>query len=331
MTPAPPLSLARVSLLDVARAVGVSHVAVSLALRGDRRISTRRRSEIQAAAERLGYRPDPMLSSLAAYRQTKHPVTISATVAWLNQWKDPKSLYRLHEFDAYWHGARTAADRLGYRVEEFVVDGEMTGDRLQRILTTRGVRGILIPPHTEGLELSGFDWSQFSIVRFGISVKQPRAHVVTSDQMNCAVTSRVFDRKTGGNFRAGYLSTQDALAPKPRRLPPLFLEDETTLRAADRLRAWLKTAAPDAVISTQPVLATLLAKIGWKVPRDVGVAALSVLDGNFDCGVDQNSSEIGSVAMRTLAGLIHQNERGIPNYCRRILVEGRWVEGSSLP
>jgi len=35
--------------------------------------------------------------------------------------------------------------------------------------------------------------------------------------------------------------------------------------------------------------------------------------------------------MATLAGLIHQNERGIPQYCRRILVEGRWVDGTSLP
>jgi len=47
--------------------------------------------------------------------------------------------------------------------------------------------------------------------------------------------------------------------------------------------------------------------------------------------VDQNSYETGGVAMRTLAGLIHQNERGIPQYCRRILVEGRWIDGASLP
>ena len=42
--------------------------------------------------------------------------------------------------------------------------------------------------------------------------------------------------------------------------------------------------------------------------------------------VDQNSLETGQVAMRTVAGLIQQNERGIPRFCRRILVEGRWVE-----
>ena len=61
------------------------------------------------------------------------------------------------------------------------------------------------------------------------------------------------------------------------------------------------------------------------------LATLSLLDGNFDSGVDQNSEEIGRVAVRTLAGLIHQNERGIPRYCRRILVEGRWRDGTNLP
>jgi len=88
-------SPARVSLRDVARAVGVSHMAVSLALRDDPRVSEARRREIRAKAEQLGYRPDPMLSSLAAYRNTRRSTTVRATVAWLNQWADPRALRRL--------------------------------------------------------------------------------------------------------------------------------------------------------------------------------------------------------------------------------------------
>jgi len=338
-----------VSLRDVARSIGASHTAVSLALRDSPRVSAKRRREIQTEAERLGYRPDPMLTSLAAYRQAKRPVIIGSTIAWINQWKNPRALYRLHEFEAYWKGAQEAASRLGYRLEEFLLNAEMTGARLQRILLARGVRGILIPPHADGaLAISDFDWSHFSVVRLGISVQYPRAHVVTSDQMNCSalalervlkqgyrrvgyVSSRHFDRRTGGNFRAGFLSSQDALVPAKRQVLPLFLEEETTPACARRLRAWIKSAAPDAIISTLPELASLLQLIGCNVPRDIAVATLSVLDGNFDCGVDQNSHEVGLVAMRTLAGLIHVNERGIPRYCRRILVEGRWVDGSSLP
>ena len=102
MPPAPSSPQARVSLRDVARAVGVSHVTISLALRGDPRIPLSRRVEIQATADRLCYRPDPMLASLAAYR------------------------------------------------------------------------GILIPPHAQGLSPPDFDWDACSVVRLGVSVRHPR-------------------------------------------------------------------------------------------------------------------------------------------------------------
>jgi DNA-binding LacI/PurR family transcriptional regulator len=339
---------ARVSLRDIANKIGVSHVTVSLALRGDPRISIARRQEIAAIAERLGYRPDPMLSSLSAYRQAKKPVEIRSTVAWINQWKNPRELRRLQEFDAYWCGARDYAARLGYRLDEFVIGRDMTPARLQQILLARNVRGILIPPHTNDLSLPDFDWSQFSVVRLGISVKQPRAHIVTSDQTNCAamafdriwergyrriayVTSHRFDRNTGGNFRAGYLSAQDVHVPLRRHLASFALSEENTPADVRALRKWLRTAKPDAIISALGNLQELLDHAGCRVPGDIGVAALSLLDGHFDSGVDQNSFEVGHVAMATLAGLIHQNERGIPQYCRRILVEGRWVDGASLP
>jgi len=346
--PAPRPTGPRVSLRDIASEIGVSHVTVSLALRGDSRISVTRRQEIAAAAERLGYRPDPMLASLSAYRQAKKPVEIRSTVAWLNQWPEARQLRRFQEFDAYWRGAHDYAVRLGYRLEEFVVGKDMTAARLQQILLARNVRGILIPPHTNGLHLPDFDWSQFSVVRLGISVKSPRAHIVTSDQKNCAamafdemwvrgyrriayVTAHRFDRNTGGNFRAGYLSAQDVHVPLRRHLAPFSLSEENTPADVRTLRKWLRTAKPDAIISALGNLPELLDRAGYRVPDDLGVAVLSLLDGHFDAGVDQNSIEVGRVAMATLAALIHQNERGVPQYCRRVLVEGRWVDGTSLP
>ena len=348
MPPESPRSNVRVSLRDVARAVGVSHVTVSLALRHDPRISASRQREVETVAKQMGYCPDPMLSSLSAYRQAKRPITIRSTVAWLNQWRDPRGLRRLHEFDNYWQGAKAVAERLGYRLDEFVLKPDLTTARLQNILLTRNVRGILIPPHLTGLDLPGFDWSFFSIVRFGASVKVPRAHIVTSDQTKCAamayarmfergyrrigyVSSWQHDRNTKGNFRAGYLSGQDALQHSRHHLVPLFLEEESGAQDIRILRQWLRTVKPDAILTSLRGLGPLLQGAACRVPEDVAVATTSLADGNFDSGVDQNSIEVGGVGMSTLAGLIHQNERGIPEFCRRILVEGRWVDGKSLP
>ncbi|MBL9194306.1 MAG: LacI family DNA-binding transcriptional regulator [Opitutaceae bacterium] len=344
----PSASGPRVSLRDIGLKLGVSHVTVSLALRGDPRISAARREEVQRTARELGYSPDPMLTSLSAYRQAKQSVSIKATIAWINQWEDPKKLRSFQEFDAYWNGARDYATRLGYRLEEFIAGPGMSPQRLQQILLARTIRGILIPPHSSDLSLPGFDWSQFAVVRFGISVAHPRAHIVTSDQLRCAVmafermwergyrrigylTSRRHDRNTGGNFRAGYLSAQDVHVPLRRHLDPLALSEENTLADERSLKRWLRTVKPDGVITVVPALPELLQRVGCRVPEDLGVAALSLLDGRFDAGIDQKSEEVGRVAMATLAGLIQQNERGIPDYCRRILVEGRWVDGTSLP
>jgi len=339
----------RISLRDIAKQVGVSHVTISLGLRNDPRIPPERCKQIQRVAERLGYRPDPMLSSLAVYRQAKNVAVIRSTMAWLNQWTKPKELRSFLEFDAYWKGAREAAERLGYRLEEFVLKPDMTGPRLQKILTTRNVRGILLPPHRDGLHLTDFDWSLFSIVRFGVSVKFPRAHIVTADQAKSATlafarlrelgyqrigyfTSDRLDRNTEGFFRAGYLSSQDGLnLPLADRIPTLIANEADPTDARRLLQEWLKAHRPDAIITSIGRSSVLLEEIGLKVPRDIAVATTSILDGNVDTGVNQNSHEIGRVAASTLASLIHQNERGVPQFCRRILVEGTWVDGQSVP
>ena len=340
-------SAPRLSLRDIAKAVGLSHVAVSLALRDSPRVSPARRAKVKAMAKKLGYRPDPMLASLAAYRQSKRRSGIRACLGWINQWSRPEELREFKEFDLYWQGAKEAAEHLGYNLEEFRWPLGKPGRRLQSILETRGVRGLLIPPHREGVEMPGFDWSQFALVRFGASAPTLPAHSVTSDQSHCSrlahrkmqalgyrrigyVSNSGFERNTGGHFLEGYLNAQSAGVPVGRKLEALLLSDSPRFQAR-QLLAWLRSQRPDAVITTSPSLRSLLDGLGLRVPDDLAVATTSVLDGGFDAGVDQNSLEIGRVAVSTLSGLIQGSERGLPLYQRRILVESRWVDGTSTP
>ena len=67
------------------------------------------------------------------------------------------------------------------------------------------------------------------------------------------------------------------------------------------------------------------------MPEDIGLAAFSVLDGNADAGIYQNSEEIGRAAVQLLISLIHHNEHGVPEVCREVLAEGQWQDGSTLP
>ena len=64
------------------------------------------RKQIHEKAQELGYRPDPMLSALAHYRQGRGAPPVNAAIAWLNRWPDPAQLRAYQEFDLYWEGAR---------------------------------------------------------------------------------------------------------------------------------------------------------------------------------------------------------------------------------
>jgi len=90
------------------------------ALRDDRQISKSLRQQVQQTAQEMGYRPDAMLSALAHYRRGNMASPITAEIAWINHWPDPKKLRRVYEFDLYWQGAVAEADRCGYRLESSI-------------------------------------------------------------------------------------------------------------------------------------------------------------------------------------------------------------------
>src|SRR5205823_5144385 len=106
-----------VTLRDLARALGVSHVTVSLALRNSPKISEARRAQIKKVAEEMGYRPNAMAAALAHFKQSSKTHPVQAGLAWLNFWPNPKKLRSYAEFDRYWIGAQAAAEKLGYHLE----------------------------------------------------------------------------------------------------------------------------------------------------------------------------------------------------------------------
>ncbi len=345
--PAKPSPAARITVRQIAQHLNVSHTTVSRALKNDPRISEAVRRKIQAAAETLGYRPDPMLSALAAYRKGRTKKSIGAELAWINCWPEPKRLRTFKEFDLYWTGAEEEAGRAGYRLEEFCCPANLSPERLEKILCARNIRGLLLTPawSTAAPDWKHFDWNKFSLVRFGYSLPAPATHLVTSDQLMDGLLAfesmwqRGYRRigmmmwaKQGTRlvrFSAGYLYAQLRVDPD-QRLQPLVLNEESPQKDQD-LRGWLEQEKPDAILTDVGDLRIWLKQLNYRVPQDVGLAALSVLDGHADAGIDQNSREIGRAAVQTLISLIHHNERGIPQTPREVLVSGRWVDGCTLP
>jgi len=340
-------SPSRVSLRDIGKQLGVSHVTVSLALRNNPRISKEVREKVQQTAIKLGYQPDPMLAALAQYRKSKSTAPITAAIAWINAWEPAEKLRAHKEFDAYWVGASKAAAKFGYRLEEFQFGEDYKPERLHQILTTRGINGILLPPHQSRPDWGNFPWENYSVVRFGRSLEHPETHVVTADQVaNTILAFRKMQQRgyrrigfityegelinSGHLFEAGFLMAQRIL-PEDQRLPICAIGGAPCTGRVGAVADWVKLYQPDAIFTDLAGIMDILKRADIRVPRDLGLAVTTLLDSNVNAGIDQNAEEIGRVGFLTLNSLINDGARGIPPIFRQNLVEGAWIDGSMLP
>ena len=335
----------RVTLRDIAEQIGVTPMTVSRALRNQSRISGEMRDRIQAKAAEMGYQPDPALTALVHYRHSRMETPVRAALAWINFWPDPGQLRRFREFDFYWQGAHAAAERLGFHLEEFVFNDGLSPARLAQILHARNIRGILIPPGAVPVRLlEEFPWAQFSAVSISRPAQGLPIHAVTSDQVSNAMLAVRNMRQLGYRrigfvgeswigrfFCPGFLWVQQMEIPADLRLPPLLLKEQDHDANQDALRSWVRDHKPDAILTENPNLPKMLAKLKPGMVRGLGLAAMTVLDCPIDAGINQNPQEIGRVAVLMLQSLINDNDRGIPAVSRQVLIEGAWVNGSSLP
>jgi LacI family repressor for deo operon, udp, cdd, tsx, nupC, and nupG len=335
---------------DIARLAGVTHVTVSLALRGHRSIPKSTRDRITEIARKIGYRPDPALQALMLYRRGAKPSSYQGTLAWINNFRDnPESLKQ--RFGNYLLGAQERCVELGYQLEEFrLIDLGMSFSRLSKVLRTRNIQGLLFPPQGKQRHISrsAFDWENFSLLTFGYSLMRPQLDLVANSQFRSGrlavrklrslgyrrigyITENEFDERTDQNFMAAYLIEQRRLLSS-ERLPIYLVPNANESQQAKSFRKWYSQYKPDAVLVINGVTPPWLLSLDSIKNRKCGWAQIDVPDGNTEIsGISQNNRIIGRIAVDTLIAKIHANERGIPTTPRRILIEGHWVMGTTAP
>lgn len=339
----------RVTIYDIAEAVGVSHTTVSKALRDNPRISEATRKRVKEKAVEMNYRPDPMLAALSSYRMANQDKKTQAALAWINPFRDPAQLRKSHEFDFYWHGAKEAADRMGYQLEEFKTS-ELSLRRLNTIFKARNIQGLLLatlsgPEYTDpSIDWHAFPWKDYTTVRFGRNIDFPKAHYVTSAQTTNGILAFRMMRERGYKrigfvgkysrqriFSAGVSFAQEEIPPKDL-VPRLYINETDPADAQKNiLNTWLQSNQPDSILTDRPNLLELLGELGHRIPDEIAIATISIHDTPINAGIDQNPMDIGQTAVRTLIALINEHTLGIPMVRNEIMIEGRWVDGSMLP
>ncbi|MCX6954332.1 MAG: LacI family DNA-binding transcriptional regulator [Verrucomicrobia bacterium] len=334
----------RVTLRDVASAAGCHFSTVSLALRNHPRLPQATRDRVRAAARKLGYVADPALAALAHYRTGRREVSFRSTLAWITNFPTRHGWRKPEVFHQFYLGAEARASALGYKLEIFWLrEAGMTGARASQILRARNVAGLLVAPQPVPGGALELDWPQFSSVSIGYSLASPALHVVCPHQYRAMklamrrlvelgyqriglVVLDIHDERADLNWTAGYLAMQQAV-PARRRLPPFTPPRWDESRFAE----WFRACRPDAIVTKSIEGLAALRRLGCQVPRDVGVACITFPHpGGELSGVDENANETGAAAVDFLAGMIYRNERGVPANPQRLLIEGTWIEGTTV-
>ncbi|MDQ5979697.1 MAG: hypothetical protein QG602_2672 [Verrucomicrobiota bacterium] len=341
----------RVTMQAVAHAAGVHQTTVSLALRNNPRLPEKTRRRIQKIADRLGYRPDPMLAALSHYRFGRREVKAPTTLAFLLNFRDQAELKASHPHWLFLEGARRQAERIGYQLEIFYFGHKTAGagQRIAAVLQARGIVGVIMAAFGDRLIRFEMDWDAFSVVRIESQQLESALHTVSSHQteitreavrrlhhlgyrrIGLAVGERE-ETYLRNAFTAGYY-VEVSLHAQLGHLPPLLLPvNLDTANMARRLTAWIKTHKIEVIVSNQPEVPEALRGAGWRIPRDIVVASLDLEPGRgVNAGVRQNHRIVGARAVEQLAILLRTNQRGPGRPHNSTFIEGDWVDGSDVP
>ena len=335
------------SMEALAAAAGVAASTVSRALRGDPRISAATRKHICELADKLGYRPNPLVSALMAQLRHGHPPAARCNLAWLDFFSDADAWRRDPVHQAFYTGVCARAGAVGYAISR-IPAFDRPPDRLARLLRSRGIRGVLLPNFDEGRGIATdipLPLDEFTFVCVGTRFEQPSLHYASDDQYESGRLAvqklwahgyrrigyfgepRV-EQIVNGRFFAGYHATLSSeLGGTP--FPPLLTKDHT------EAIAWLREVRLDAIVTASRRLLAVLRAKRVRVPEDVGLAHLNVDDvegaapGDV-AGVRQDNAGVGANAVELLVSLLNHNELGVPVHPRGVQVHGTWVEGATV-
>ncbi|WP_043589607.1 LacI family DNA-binding transcriptional regulator [Geminisphaera colitermitum] len=339
-----------ISIRDLAARLGLGRSAVSMALRNHPHISEKTRRRVQAEAERLGYRPNALVTALMAQIRTRRVKRSGETIAFFSAYKTKDDWLKANPHDRTLQGARDRAEHLGFRVEPFWL-GLRGGDsaRIARILRARAVRGAIIGPMPLDLEPLQFDWNSFFTVSLGYSFSQRIFDRVANNQFNIirlcydnlwrlghrriglAITKESDDR-VQHLWLGGFTTSQQVLGGAP--IPPLWMEYwEDHPDSKKQFLKWYRAHKPDAVLGIGPDNPLLwMRESGVRVPERTGYANIDLNHKKIGvvAGALQNLSAVGSVAVDLVTSGISRNEHGIPETPKVLLIDATWSEGPTV-
>jgi LacI family transcriptional regulator len=326
---------------SLARELGLSHTTVSDALRGKGRVDPATVKRVEEAARAAGYRRNPLAAAVMSELRRSRGGTFRGVLAAVDllepQRRDPHGAFHAELV----RGGRARAVDLGFKLEEFVVGaGGLTVQRLDSILLSRGIHGMVLLPTWAMPDWSGLEWSRYAAVYCDYVIDRPPLHCVCCNHYRSmtALLARLGERgyrrpalyiergrdeRMQRRFSAAFRAFFDG-APA---VPPMIVEQ------AERreFQAWFRRQKPDVVIGHHTDKIEWMEECGARVPATHGFVSLNAVYNTRPCaGLDQQPRELGARAVEQLIAQLQRNELGVPAWPTTTTIAARWIEGPTV-
>ena len=328
----------------MAVSLGLSRTSVSEALRDPPRVNQATRERVQAWAKSVGYRFNPLASSILSEVRRTRLSTFHGVLAAVGL-EEPA---RIPFPGAYWRdllrGATERGAELGFKLEHFVVgQSGLTVKRLDTILRSRGIRGVLIMPAWNRPDFTQLSWTNYTGVYADYLMELPGLSSVCPDHTRGMGTALVRLQELGYQRPGLVLLQQEStrlqhrwlasflahlhVHPEVTALPPLILPEMT----AAAFKRWFRTNRPDVVVGHRAEMIGWMKECGARVPETHGFCCLNVgLNASSCAGLDQRPYHVGVRAIELVISQIHQNIYGLPELPSNTTVPAQWVDGPTL-
>lgn len=332
------------TIRSLAAALGVSRSTVSEALRGSPRLRKSTVARIRAAATEAGYRRNPLAGTLMSEMRRSRGDLFRGVLATINFDVPDRPSYLVRYQKRLVEGAKARAEELGFHVEHFDVGpNSLPLRRLDQILRSRGIQGLMLLPAWHDQDLTTMDWSAYSAVYMDYHIEWPALHCVCTDHfrgMTMAlqrldalgyrrpglVLPHHYDGRLNHRWEGAFLAfRRDHPTRKP--VPPLIAASIER----EGFTTWFRKHQPDVVLSHFVESVDWMQECGASVPDTHGFFCLNLLHAEQPCaGLDLAPQLIGSHSVELVVAQMHRNELGAPPSRAFVTLPSTWTDGPTV-
>lgn len=332
------------TLRSLARTLGLSRTTVSDALRGSSRVDPATAVRVKRAAREAGYRRNPLAGALMSELRRSRGTTFRGVIAAVDFHEPDRPGYAARYHRELVTGAEARAVELGFKVEKFVVGhAGLSVHRLDSILQSRGIHGVILLPAWDEPDLTNLDWSQFAGIYTDYIIERPALHSVCPDHYRSMIAA-LQRLATLGYRRPGLLvqkHSDERLQFRWAAAIRAFQENHAGIEAVPALiveaftreafTTWFKRHKPDVVLAHNSEAIDWMEACGAVIPDTHGFVCLNVLMKTRPCaGLDLLPRQLGARATELLIAQLQRNETGIPDWPTTTTISARWVDGPTL-